>query len=120
MEHELSAVYDITHGLGLAILTPRWMKYCLDESTVDRYVKLGVNVFGIDASLPPMEIAEKAIDMTADFLFNKLQLDDTFTKVGIKPEDFDKMARKACRKGPIAGFKTLQPEDVKKIFEMCV
>ncbi|MFA6769519.1 MAG: iron-containing alcohol dehydrogenase, partial [Parabacteroides sp.] len=34
MEHELSAIYDITHGLGLAILTPRWMEYCLDETTV--------------------------------------------------------------------------------------
>ena len=36
MEHELSAIYDITHGLGLAILTPRWMKYCLDETTVSK------------------------------------------------------------------------------------
>ena len=38
MEHELSAFYDITHGLGLAILTPRWMEYCLDETTVSKYV----------------------------------------------------------------------------------
>ena len=121
MEHELSAIYDITHGLGLAILTPRWMEYCLDETTVDRYVKLGVNVYGIDASLPPMEIAKKSIEMTADFLFNKLGLDDTFTKVGIKEEDFDIMAQKACRKGGcIAGFKTLYADDVKKIFEMCI
>jgi len=57
MEHELSAIYDITHGLGLAILTPRFLKYCLNESNVDRYVKLGVNVFSIDSTLPKMEIA---------------------------------------------------------------
>ncbi len=37
MEHELSAIYDITHGLGLAILTPRWLEYCLDENTVGKY-----------------------------------------------------------------------------------
>ncbi|HPJ03646.1 MAG TPA: iron-containing alcohol dehydrogenase, partial [Candidatus Limiplasma sp.] len=37
MEHELSAIYDITHGLGLAILTPRWMAYCLDNTTVSKY-----------------------------------------------------------------------------------
>ena len=120
MEHELSAVYDITHGLGLAILTPRWMKYCLDESNVDRYVKLGVNVFGIDASLAPMEIAEKAIEATADFLFNKLGLNDTLTKAGIGEEHLEIMAQKACRKGCIAGFKTLYAEDVKKIYEMCL
>ena len=46
-----------------------------------------------------MEIAEKAIEATADFLFNKIGLDDTFTKVGIKEEDFEIMAQKACRKG---------------------
>lgn len=48
LEHELSAIYDITHGLGLAILTPRFLEYCLDQEHVDRYVRLGVNVFGLD------------------------------------------------------------------------
>lgn len=120
MEHELSAVYDITHGLGLAILTPRWMKYCLDAGNVDRYEKLGVNVFGIDPSLSSMEIAQKAIEATSDFLFNRLHLDDSFEKVGIRAEDFEQMAAKACRKGCIAGFKTLYAEDVKKIYEMCL
>ena len=62
MEHELSAIYDITHGLGLAILTPRWLTYCLDETTVSKYVQFGVEVFGIDAGLPPMNIAKQAID----------------------------------------------------------
>lgn len=38
MEHELSAIYDITHGLGLAILTPRWMEYCMD----DTFTKAGI------------------------------------------------------------------------------
>lgn len=37
MEHELSAFYDITHGLGLAILTPRWLEYTLDETTVSKF-----------------------------------------------------------------------------------
>lgn len=36
MEHELSAYYDITHGVGLAILTPRWMRYILNEHTVEK------------------------------------------------------------------------------------
>lgn len=120
MEHELSAIYDITHGLGLAILTPRWLEYCLDETTVPKYVQYGVNVFGIDPALPDMEIAKKSIEMTADFLFNTLGLDDTFTKVGIKREDFPVMAKKACSDGVIAGFKPLRQVDVEKIFEMCL
>ena len=120
MEHELSAVYDITHGLGLAILTPRWMKYCLDETTVDKYVQYGVNVFGIDPSLDKMEIAKRSIALTEEFLFEKLGLQRTFTEVGIKREDFKMMAQKACRYGDIKGFKTLTPADVETIFEMCL
>ena len=120
MEHELSAIYDITHGLGLAILTPRWLQYCLDETTVSKYVQYGVNVFGIDRSLPDMDIAKKSIELTEDFLFNTLGLDDTFTKVGIKREDFPIMAKKACMDGVLPGFKPLKQEDIEKIFEMCL
>jgi alcohol dehydrogenase YqhD (iron-dependent ADH family) len=120
MEHELSAVYDITHGLGLAILTPRWMKYCLDETNVDKYVQYGVNVFGIDANMDKMAIARESIRRTEEFLFEKLGLQRTFTEVGIKREDFRHMAEKACRYGDIKGFKTLTIEDVERIFEMCL
>ena len=120
MEHELSAVYDITHGLGLAILTPRWMVYCLDESNVQRYVSFGVNVFGIDPTMEPMAIAKESIKRLEKLLFEDLALQRTFTEVGIKREDFDLMARKACRYGDIRGFKTLTPEDVVKIYEMCL
>ena len=120
MEHELSAVYDITHGLGLAILTPRWMEYCLDETTVDKYVQYGVNVFGIDAKLDKMEIAKRSIKLTEEFLYEKLGLQRTFTEVGIKREYFAMMAKKACRYGDIKGFKTLTKEDVVRIFEMCM
>lgn len=119
MEHELSAVYDITHGLGLAILTPRWMEYCLDETNVDKYVQYGVNVFGIDASQDKMAIARESIRRTEEFLFDTLGLERTFGAVGIKREDYAMMAQKACRYGDIKGFKTLTPEDVVRIFEMC-
>ena len=120
MEHELSATYDITHGLGLAILTPRWMEYCLDESNVHRYVSFGVGVFGIDPAMEPMAIAKESIKRLSTLLFDTLELQRTFTEVGIKREDFPMMARKACRYGDIRGFKTLTPADVERIYEMCL
>jgi alcohol dehydrogenase YqhD (iron-dependent ADH family) len=120
MEHELSAIYDITHGLGLAILTPRWLEYCLDDSNVSKYVQFGVNVFGIDESLEPMAIAKKSIEKLSEFFFNTLGLDDTFTKVGIKKEDFQIMAQKSCMGGTLQGFKPLEQQDIEKIFEMCL
>lgn len=119
MEHELSAIYDITHGLGLAILTPRWMEYCLDENTVSKYVQFGVNVFGIDASLEPMAIAKQSIEELSVFFFDTLGLKRTFTEVGIKAEDFPIMAKKACGNGILPGFKPLGQKDIEKIFEMC-
>ncbi len=120
MEHELSAIYDITHGLGLAILTPRWLEYCLDETTVSKYVQFGTNVFGIDASFEPMEIAKKSIELLSQFLFETLQLSDTFTKVGIRKEDFAVMAKKACGGGVIPGFKPLTQNDIENIFKLCL
>jgi alcohol dehydrogenase YqhD (iron-dependent ADH family) len=120
MEHELSATYDITHGLGLAILTPRWLEYCLDEVRLPRYVQFGVNVFGIDKNLEPMEIAKESIKRLSDFFFKDLGLKSNFTEIGIKAEDFAMMAAKACRDGNINGFKTLSAADVEKIYEMCL
>ncbi len=120
MEHELSAIYDITHGLGLAILTPRFLKYCLNEENVSKYVQFGVNVFDIDKNLPDMEIANKAIDMLSDFLFNTMGLDDTFTKVGIDRTHFKIMAEKSCEGDTLHGFIDLTASDVEKIFEMCI
>lgn len=120
MEHELSAIYDITHGLGLAILTPRWMEYCLDETTVSRYVRFGVNVFGIDASLEPMVIAREAIRRLSDFLFGELGLKSSFTEVGISETDFPVMARKACGGSVLPGFKPLGRKDIETIFRMCL
>lgn len=120
MEHELSAIYDITHGLGLAILTPRWMEYCLDETTVSKYVQFGTNVFGIDPNLAPMDIAHQAIEKLSDFLFNTLQLKRTFPEVGIDRTHFAIMAKKSVGGDTLPGFKPLKQKDVENIFEMCM
>lgn len=120
MEHELSAVYDITHGLGLAMLTPRWMEYCLDETTVGKYVQFAVNVFGISPEGSDMEIAREGIRRLSEFFFVTLGLQSRFGEVGIKREDFPKMARKACGGKILKGFKHLNQQDIEKIFEMCM
>ena len=49
IEHALSAYYDITHGEGLAIITPRWMRHILNDRTLERIVKFGVDIYGISA-----------------------------------------------------------------------
>ncbi len=120
MEHELSAIYDITHGLGLAILTPRWMEYCLDGTTVSKYYQFGTNVFGIDPALAPMDVAKKSIEMLSGFFFRTLELKSTFPQVGIGEKDFHAMASKACGGGTLPGFKPLNQSDIEKIFALCM
>jgi alcohol dehydrogenase YqhD (iron-dependent ADH family) len=120
MEHELSAIYDITHGLGLAILTPRWLAYCLDETTVSKYYQFGVNVWGIKHSLPQMEVAEAAISKTGEFFSKTLQLKSSFNDIGIDNQNFPVMAEKAVKGGLAYAFKPLKAKDVINIFNMCL
>ena len=97
LEHELSAFYDITHGVGLAILTPHWMKYILSESTVDKFAIYGVNVWGIDASQDRYDIARQAIDKTAAF-YASMDIPTTLREVGINDEKIGLMAEKAAKR----------------------
>jgi hypothetical protein len=120
MEHELSAFYDITHGHGLAILTPRWLTYILDEETAPRIKRFGVNVLGVDATLSLMDGAKEAIRALEEFFFNTLGLKPTLTDLGIDDRNFAVMAKKACRNDVLHGFTDLTPEDVEKIFRMCL
>lgn len=121
MEHELSAFYDITHGLGLAILTPRWMEYVLNENTASKFYQFGVNVFGIDRSLPEMEVANKSIELLKEFFFEKLELQSTFTEIGIDETNFKIMAKKAeALGGTKYAFQPLTDKDIESIFKMCL
>lgn len=98
IEHALSAYYDITHGEGLAMITPKWMKHILSASTLHRFVKYGVNVFGIDANLDEWTIAEKAIEATYDF-FKSLGLPMTLRQVGIDESRLAEMAHHIALEG---------------------
>lgn len=120
IEHELSAFYDITHGLGLAIITPRWMEYILDETTAPQIKKFGVNIFGVEDNLSDMDGAKETIHRLSDFLFKKLGLQSRLSEVGIDDRNFSIMAEKACAGGTLKGYKTLTPKDVEAIFRMCL
>ena len=120
IEHELSAFYDITHGLGLAIITPRWMEYILDETTAPQIKKFGVKIFGVEDNMSDMDGAKETIHRLSDFLFKKLGLQSRLSEVGIDDRNFSIMAEKACAGGTLKGYKTLTPKDVEAIFRMCL
>lgn len=98
IEHALSAYYDITHGEGLAMITPKWMQHILNASTLHRFVKYGVNVFGIDANLDEWAIANEAINQTAEF-FRSLGIPMTLREVGIDASRLAEMAHHISEEG---------------------
>ncbi len=120
MEHELSAYYDITHGHGLAILTPRWLSYILDEETAPAIYRFGTKVFGVAEGLEPMEGAKFAIEAVEKFCFETLGLASTLTDLHIDDTHFCAMAEHACAGGFIDGAKDLRPDDVVQIYNMCL
>lgn len=120
MEHELSAYYDITHGHGLAIVTPRWLTYITNETTAPAIYRLGTKVFGIEEGLDAIAGAKRAIDAVSEFAFNTLGLKSTLADMSIGEEHFKDMARHACGSGIINGIRSLNAEDVENIYKMCL
>ena len=117
IEHALSGYYDITHGWGLAILTPRWMKHILSERTLPRFVKYGVNVFGIDASLDQWEIANKAIEATYAF-FESLGIPMHLKELGIDESRLGEMAHHvAVNEGLENAYVPLLEADIAQILK---
>lgn len=117
MEHELSAFYDITHGEGLAILTPVWMRFVLkkDPSKTAQLAAYGRNVWGLDGD--DTAVAESAIDKTAEFFFKTMKMPANLRAVGITERvHFEEMAKKAAA-GSEGSFVPLTAEDIVSIFE---
>ena len=116
IEHQLSAYYDITHGMGLAVITPYWMRKILDDTIVDVFVNYGVNVWHINDKLDKYEIANLAIDKTAEF-FVSMGIPTTLRELGITEKSkFEIMAEKAA-KGLDKAYNPLSKEDVMEILE---
>lgn len=119
IEHELSAFYDITHGVGLAIVTPRWMRHILSDATVGKFVEYAENVWEIEEK-DPYRCANMAIDATEKF-FRDCGIPMTLTELGIDESKFAVMAADAVRFGNLQyAYVGLKEEDVVKILKECL
>ncbi len=91
IEHEISAFHDITHGVGLAIITPHWMRYSLNEDTAEIFANYGIRVLNLAPRDNLMELANEAIDKTAEF-FASIGIPAKLSDVGVTDEHFEQMA----------------------------
>lgn len=119
LEHELSALYDVTHGAGLAVIFPAYMRYTVNVD-VQRYRRLAVKVFGIkDKPKKPLKVALAGIQALENF-FKSINMPTSFEDIGAKKEDIDKLVEKLrINCGDVVGFfKGITMEDAKNIYEL--
>lgn len=119
IEHVVSGYYDITHGVGLAILTPAWMEHVLSDQTVHRFARFARMVFDIQ-ELEDEKAARLGIEKVREF-HRSLGMPERLQEVGVGDEKFDEMASEAVRTSGISqrAYVKLDKEDVKEILLSC-
>ncbi|WP_047376226.1 iron-containing alcohol dehydrogenase [Exiguobacterium sp. ZOR0005] len=117
IEHAVSAVHDIPHAGGLAILFPRWMEHVLDEGNAARFARLGTEVFDVESGENAMETAQRTIQAIRAF-FDKLGAPSSLRDYDIDESTFEAILDSAMKRGSFGRFRTLEREDVAAILEL--
>lgn len=117
IEHAISAIYDIPHGLGLAIVFPHWMKYVID-AIPHKFAQFARNVWNIQGD-DNLKVGLEGIEKLINF-YESIGIPTKLSKIGINEEKIEEMAEKATIFGPIGNVKRLTKEDVINILKMCL
>lgn len=123
IEHELSATYDCAHGAGLAVVFPAWMKYTLNHDVM-RFAQVATRVWGCNMDFSnPEKTALEGINAFEKFL-KSIGMPTSFSELGAKAEDIEKMAHTACygdgRTGTLGAFVNLNEKDVIEIYKLMI
>lgn len=118
LEHELSAVYDVAHGAGLAALWGTWARYVYIDC-LDRFYKFAVNVMGFEESDDKASVALEGIEAVEDF-FRNINMPTSIPELGLKLSDEDLVIlSKKCAlstRGSTGCAKKLYEEDMLNIY----
>ena len=122
LEHELSGMFDVTHGAGLAAIWPSWARYVL-KVNVSRFVRFAVNVMGVPNDFTdPEGTALKGIETMERFYHDIGMPINIHELIGrdITDDEIKEMVRKCSRGGTLTqgGFKVLHPKDMEAIYRM--
>ena len=119
IEHELSALYDVAHGAGLAVVFPAWMKYVMKQD-MNRFAQIAMRVWGCQLDeANPEKTAREGISRFEEFL-KSIGMPRTFAEIGAKAEDIPFLVKNIGLKGTktIGAFVKLREEDVAEIYRL--
>lgn len=116
IEHAISAVYDIPHAGGLAIILPHWMRHNMHVNPA-RFARIATKVFAVDeAGKTIEEVANEGINRLSA-LWTSLGAPNRLADYDIDDSKFDQIVKHAMSNGPFGNFKRLQEEDVRQILQ---
>lgn len=120
MEHELSGLYDVAHGAGLAVMFPAWMKYVM-KNDIMRFAQFAVRVWGCEMDFSnPENTARKGIEKYEQFM-TSIGMPVRFSQLGAKAEDIPTLVSSiGLGEHTMGSFVKLKQEDIKKIYELAV
>jgi alcohol dehydrogenase YqhD (iron-dependent ADH family) len=117
IEHELSARYDVTHGAGLAVIFPAWMKYVY-KNNINRFAQFAERVWNVEYDIQnPERTALEGINRITNF-FKELGLPVSFRDLDIPDTHIEEMAALSARNGTVGNFVKLTKEDVVNIYKL--
>ncbi len=121
IEHELSAFYGITHGEGMAVVLPAWMKYMAGVKPW-KIAQFAVRVLGADTFTHTEEENALYAAESVKAFYKSLGLKTSLTELGINEEHFDEMAAQATKNGtsPVGHYVPLDEKRFKEILKLAL
>ena len=117
IEHEISAIADLNHGHGMAVVYIGWMKYILDYLP-EKFARFARKVWGIAGnSKSDLELGREGIEKTALF-WESLGITLSLSEAGVDSSVISRTAKQAVRFGPLGLIKQLKEQDVINILEL--
>jgi alcohol dehydrogenase len=118
IEHELSGIYDVAHGAGLAVIFPAWMQYVYKHD-VKRFAQYAHRVFGVPVDMDEEAMALEGIEQTKAF-FRRIGMPVTLKELGTGSDRIAEMARKCCASphNTVGNFVKLHDKDVLAIYKL--
>jgi alcohol dehydrogenase YqhD (iron-dependent ADH family) len=117
IEHEISGIYDVAHGAGLAVVFPAWMRY-VQRTDVNRFARFAVRVWGVEPRFDhPERTGLEGIERMKAF-FHDIGMPTSFKELGVPADRIEEMARKATARGALGKFQKLGEKDVLEIYRL--
>ncbi len=115
IEHELSGIYDIPHGEGLAIVFPAWMRFVYKDNIL-RFAQFAQRVWNVDTDLNDLEWTALEGISRVEAFYREIGLPVSLSEIGIGEDRFEEMAAKCVEDGSVGHFRELKKDDIMEIY----